>query len=114
MLFKIGILDCINKRYYFLSLPPSRREFNGINAGIHTLSINPSSTFVASGGENPCDIVVFKTPDIIGRAILEGFEDWVFGSVWITDSIIAGCGRDGSVRIWSLYESSKRVCISYI
>ncbi|KAH7818041.1 putative DDB1- and CUL4-associated factor 12 [Monocercomonoides exilis] len=62
------------------------------------MSINPSGTLLASGGENPCDIAVLSLPSLEGKAICEGMNDWVFGIKWIDDVTIVGCGRDGSVR----------------
>jgi hypothetical protein len=49
------------------------------NNGIHCLSISPSYTLAACGGENPCDVVVYKLPELIPLCILEGFTDWCFG-----------------------------------
>ena len=95
------------------SLRDSRRFEN---CGIHAISLNPSRTRLATGGENPCDVAVFSaslgdeaslSSDAPRRlltpsALLVGHRDWVFGLDWITDNVLASGSRDATVRIWSV------------
>ena len=86
------------------------------NCGIHAISLNPSRTRLATGGENPCDVAVFSASlgdessasfDASRRlltpsALLVGHRDWVFGVDWIADNVLASGSRDATVRIWSV------------
>ena len=91
------------------------------NCGIHAISLNPSRTRLATGGENPCDVAVFSVAaaavdDEASRgtgallrpsALLVGHRDWMFGVDWITDNVLASGSRDATVRIWSVPDSAE-------
>ena len=89
------------------------------NCGIHAISLNPSRTRLATGGENPCDVAVFSVAgdddeargagkDLLKpSALLVGHRDWMFGVDWITDNVLASGSRDTTVRVWSVPDSSE-------
>lgn len=93
----------------FIELPkrsPSSAPL-AFECGIHFISFNNSKTILASGGDSPADIGLFELPSHRKIAMLEGHNDWVFGSAFLNDDVLVSCSRDSSVKLWRVSSPSK-------
>ncbi|KAL3314414.1 DDB1- and CUL4-associated factor 12 [Cichlidogyrus casuarinus] len=71
--------------------------------GIHSIQINPSRTFLATGGANIHTIGVYELPELTPRCLFYGLHsDWIFDLRWIDDQHLISCSRDASIVLWSL------------
>ncbi|XP_065672869.1 DDB1- and CUL4-associated factor 12 isoform X3 [Hydra vulgaris] len=77
------------------------------NCGIHSISINPSSTRLATGAQNPNGVAFYKLPGIEPIAVGEFHTDWLFSSSWITDDVIATGSRDKCLAFWVLKDNDQ-------
>ncbi|GAQ78720.1 Notchless-like WD40 repeat-containing protein [Klebsormidium nitens] len=78
-------------------------------SGIHTISINASQTLLATGGADPNDISIFKLPTFEPLQVLSKHQDWLFGTAWVTDSMLVSGSRDGTIKLWSCRAGRKFV-----
>eukprot|EP01124_Arcella_intermedia_P024266 TRINITY_DN4042_c0_g1_i2.p1 TRINITY_DN4042_c0_g1~~TRINITY_DN4042_c0_g1_i2.p1 ORF type:complete len:339 (-),score=48.01 TRINITY_DN4042_c0_g1_i2:329-1315(-) len=76
-------------------LPPS-------NCGIHSLAVNPSETYLASGSDNPSEIALFELPTFKPVVVLTGHEDWSFCCSFVGEDRVISGSRDRTVCLWSV------------
>ena len=67
---------------------PVPREVPDNSAGIHSIAINPSKTFLATGGHNVNDLALYTLPDYEPYAVGEFHHNWLFGVSWINDFVL--------------------------
>jgi len=89
------------------SIPESekRQRAATTSCGIHSISLNPSKTRLATGGANACDCAVFNLPTFDAAQLLVGHQDWVFGTAWVSDDHILTASRDATVKLWKVGEN---------
>eukprot|EP00164_Ancoracysta_twista_P011241 GFYU01017268.1.p1 GENE.GFYU01017268.1~~GFYU01017268.1.p1 ORF type:complete len:437 (-),score=-14.21 GFYU01017268.1:70-1380(-) len=91
-----------------VTLPTGRNaEQRDQQCGIHSIALNRSRTLLATGAKNPNDMAVFTLPSFQPVAVLEGHKDWIFASVWLSETILCTASRDRTVKLWMMSQRSK-------
>ena len=76
------------KREIPLMRSPYPREIPEPAAGIHAIALNPSKSFMATGGHNVNDLALYSLPDYQPYAVGEFHHNWLFGISWINDFML--------------------------
>jgi hypothetical protein len=72
------------------------------HAGIHSISINPSNTWLATGAVDAHHIGIYRLPSLKPYALCIGHIDWLFATEWLSDTILVSGSRDSSLAMWDM------------
>lgn len=102
---KLVLLDTQSGRQYIQNPLKSHKNSRNIqnHCGIHSISINPSNTLLATGAEHVNDIAVYSLPSL--EPVTVGYNAhsyWIFDSVWLDDqNVVSGAG-DNRLALWGI------------
>ena len=92
------------KREIPLMRSPIPRDLPEQSAGVHAIALNPSRSFLATGGINVNDLALYTLPDYEPYAVGEFHHGWLFGISWITDFMLCTGARDGNICLWTIFD----------
>ncbi|KAK3583565.1 hypothetical protein CHS0354_026154 [Potamilus streckersoni] len=102
---KLIVCDLMNGRETHIpSLRSSETSSPAVcPCGIHSISINPSRTLLATGAENTNDLAVYKLPTFDPLCVGEnGHKDWIFDVTWLDDEFCVSGSRDSRLCLWKI------------
>lgn len=73
------------------------------NCGMHSISINPSRTMIATGSDNVNDIAIYRLPDLMPLCVgWDAHKNWIFDTTWIDDNHVVSGAGDSKLALWTI------------
>jgi WD repeat-containing protein 40A len=94
------MLDTISGKYSIQNPLKSHKKSTNIqnHCGIHSISINPSRTLLATGAEHVNDIAVYSLPSMEPVSVGYGAHSyWIFDILWLDDEHVCS-GKKGKSK----------------
>ncbi|XP_072038065.1 DDB1- and CUL4-associated factor 12-like [Amphiura filiformis] len=113
---KLIVLDLTTKQQFRIPMMRSRKsklraqtvaEALGFGlGGIHSIATNPSRSLLATQGDSPNDVAVYRIPSFDQVCLGdECHTDWIFSIVWLDDQFLVTGSRDKTIALWNVDES---------
>lgn len=85
------VLDMLSDRSFSIPVLEGspNSEIPESNCGIHSIRISPARTLLATSGQNPNHLAVYRLPTFDPMCVGEGHTDWIFSVEWIDDFHLA-------------------------
>jgi WD repeat-containing protein 40A len=104
---KLLVLEVDTNKLFSIPLLSNSQTTNNLSScGIHDIGISPTDHYVATSGQNPNDLALYKYPTFDPLLIGQGHNDWIFSLSWITDSVVVTGSRDSTMAVWTIPENS--------
>ncbi|CAI9731257.1 DDB1CUL4-associated and CUL4-associated factor 12-like [Octopus vulgaris] len=105
---KLIVLDVVTGRMFDIpSLKGSSSCAAPDSCGIHSIEINPSRTYLATGAETTNDLAIYKLPTFDPLCVGElAHKDWIYDMTWLTDDTIVTGSKDSTIAIWKIKEQN--------
>jgi len=100
---KLLVFDVVSHQVSYIPMLKSSGRYPTADppCGIHSISINPSNTLLATGGHSTNDVAIYSLPTFDPVAVCEnGHADWVFGIDWIDDQFFVSGSRDSNICLY--------------
>jgi hypothetical protein len=73
------------------------------HCGIHSISINPSKTLLATGAEHVNDIAIYSLPSMEPVSVgYNAHNYWIFDIVWLDDEHVVSGAGDNRLALWTM------------
>ena len=102
---KLVVLDTVTGQYSIQNPIESHPNSKNIqnHCGIHSISVNPSRTLLATGAEHVNDIGIYTLPDLEPVACgYNAHSYWIFDIVWLDDQHVVSGAGDNRLALWTI------------
>lgn len=106
---KLLIMDTLTGQYSVqdpIKSPPKSINIQD-HCGIHSISINPSRTLLATGADHVNDLAIYSLPDLNPLAVgYKAHHYWIFDLVWLNDDYVVSGSGDNRLALWKASDNT--------
>ena len=98
-------MDTLTGKHSIQAPLKSHRNSRNIqnHCGIHSISINPSRTLLATGAEHVNDIAIYSLPSMEPVSVgYSAHNYWIFDIVWLDDEHVVSGAGDNKLALWTM------------
>jgi len=95
------------KSFEVVPLLNSGKNISPDSCGIHSISVNPSSSLLVTGAVDPSELGVYSLPKFSPEKILTGHKNWSFSCAFLNDNCVISGSKDKTVCLWKLNENQE-------
>uniref|UniRef100_T1GZ86 DDB1- and CUL4-associated factor 12 beta-propeller domain-containing protein n=1 Tax=Megaselia scalaris TaxID=36166 RepID=T1GZ86_MEGSC len=87
------------------TLPSNSASHPEVQAGLHSIEVNPSRSFLATGARNSSDIAIYRLPTLDPVCVGEqGHRELIMGLTWLDDQFLVSGSKDSKLSLWRINE----------